>query len=105
MGSNRNKLLNLLEPLNWTLLAAEASPDINWVGIIGQPLIGQMWDILAGVTHQLITGGATVRSRYTTGCRHYHLSAEQVLIHDGARCLATPDLLDRCAEALLDSPV
>jgi 2-C-methyl-D-erythritol 4-phosphate cytidylyltransferase len=26
--------------------------------------------------------------------------AERVLIHDGARCLATPDLIDRCAAAL-----
>lgn len=26
--------------------------------------------------------------------------AEKVLIHDGARCLATPDLFNRCAEVL-----
>jgi 2-C-methyl-D-erythritol 4-phosphate cytidylyltransferase len=26
--------------------------------------------------------------------------ARQVLIHDGARCLATPDLFDRCAAAI-----
>jgi 2-C-methyl-D-erythritol 4-phosphate cytidylyltransferase len=28
--------------------------------------------------------------------------AKSVLIHDGARCLATPDLLDRCALAIAD---
>jgi 2-C-methyl-D-erythritol 4-phosphate cytidylyltransferase len=31
-------------------------------------------------------------------------AAERVLIHDGARCLATPQLLDRCATVLLDCP-
>jgi 2-C-methyl-D-erythritol 4-phosphate cytidylyltransferase len=30
--------------------------------------------------------------------------AQQVLIHDGARCLATPSLLDRCAIAIQKFP-
>ena len=39
MGSDRNKLLLTLlgKPLlAWTLLAAEASPKIQWIGIMGQ---------------------------------------------------------------------
>ena len=39
MGSNRNKLLLTLfgKPLlSWTLLAAETSQKIDWIGIIGQ---------------------------------------------------------------------
>jgi 2-C-methyl-D-erythritol 4-phosphate cytidylyltransferase len=28
--------------------------------------------------------------------------AERVLIHDGARCLATPNLLNACSEAIID---
>ena len=40
MGSDRNKLLlNLLDQplLAWTLLAAQKSVTVEWIGIIGQP--------------------------------------------------------------------
>ncbi|TAF39741.1 MAG: hypothetical protein EAZ68_12045 [Oscillatoriales cyanobacterium] len=40
MGSDRNKLLLTLQGkpiLAWTLLAAEKSVEITWIGIIGQP--------------------------------------------------------------------
>ena len=41
MGSDRNKLLlNLLDRplLAWTLLAAQKSVTIEWIGIMGQPI-------------------------------------------------------------------
>lgn len=109
MGSNRNKLLLNLrsQPLiTWTLLAAEASRYIKWVGIIAQPSDWlDLKAILAGLSLskpvQMIQGGATRQESVYNGLQALPEAAEQVLIHDGARCLATPDLLNRCAEAIL----
>ena len=109
MGSNRNKLLLTLlgKPLlAWTLIAAEASPDINWIGIISQPSDWEdIKDILAQVSLtkpvELISGGETRQESVYNGLQALPDNAERVLIHDGARCLATPDLFNRCGEALL----
>ncbi len=109
MGSHRNKLLLELwgQPvIAWTLLAAEQSAAVEWLGIIGQP---SDWPdftaILAGLKLtkpvQLIAGGATRQESVERGLQGLPAAAERVLIHDGARCLATPDLFDRCATALL----
>nr|WP_290227050.1 2-C-methyl-D-erythritol 4-phosphate cytidylyltransferase [Trichocoleus desertorum] len=108
MGSDRNKLLlTLLEKplLAWTLLAAEASRPIQWIGIVGQP---EDWpdfkEIIASVSLtkpiKLIQGGSTRQESVYNGLQALPPEADRVLIHDGARCLATPELLDRCAEAL-----
>lgn len=112
MGSNRNKLLLLLrsQPLiTWTLLAAEASQHISWIGIISQPVDWEDFQsILAQLKLtkpvQLIKGGSTRQESVYNGLQALPEAAEQVLIHDGARCLATPDLLDRCAEAINNCP-
>jgi 2-C-methyl-D-erythritol 4-phosphate cytidylyltransferase len=112
MGSQRNKLLLELwgQPvLAWTLLAAAQSPAVEWLGIIGQP---SDWpdfgEILANLKLpqpvQLIAGGATRQESVELGLQGLPVTAERVLIHDGARCLATPDLFDRCAAALLTCP-
>ena len=109
MGSDRNKLLLPLlgqSLLAWTLLAAERSPAITWVGIIGQP---EDWtDFKQAIallnlskTVQLIQGGATRQESVYRGLLGLPTNSERVLIHDGARCLATPQLFDRCAAALL----
>ena len=40
MGSERNKLLLTLRSkplLTWTIIAAQASQSIDWIGIIAQP--------------------------------------------------------------------
>ncbi|NER51848.1 MAG: 2-C-methyl-D-erythritol 4-phosphate cytidylyltransferase [Symploca sp. SIO1A3] len=108
MGSGRNKLLLKLlgKPLlAWTLLAAEAADDIDWIGIMGQP---DDWSdfksILAEVSLskpvQLIQGGETRQESVDNGLQGLPPEATRVLIHDGARCLATPQLLNRCAAAL-----
>lgn len=108
MGSDRNKLLLRLlgKPLlAWTLLAAEAADDISWIGIIGQ---SDDWSdfraILAEVSLskpvQLIQGGETRQESVYNGLQSLPPEAARVLIHDGARCLATPQLLNRCAAAL-----
>lgn len=112
MGSDRNKLLLTLrsQPLiYWTLLAAQSSRQISWIGIISQPTDWtDLKEILAGLTLtkpiQLIEGGATRQESVYNGLQALPPEAGQVLIHDGARCLATPDLLDRCAEAIQHCP-
>ncbi len=108
MGSDRNKLLSELlgKPLlAWTLLAAENSQSIEWIGIIGQPTdFADFKDILDRLNLvkpvELIVGGDTRQESVYNGLQALPKSAEKVLIHDGARCLATPELLDRCTAAL-----
>ena len=112
MGSERNKLLLTLlgKPLlAWTLLAAEEARDISWIGIMGQ--IADQPDFKAILAElsvskpvQLILGGETRQESVYNGLQALPVAAERVLIHDGARCLATPQLLERCAAALLDCP-
>jgi 2-C-methyl-D-erythritol 4-phosphate cytidylyltransferase len=108
MQSNRNKILLVLRShpiIAWTILAASASREISWIGIVSQPTD---WDdiktILASLNLkkpvELIAGGATRQESVYNGLLALPNDAKQVLIHDGARCLATPDLFDRCALAV-----
>lgn len=112
MGSDRNKLLLTLmgKPLlAWTLLAAEAASEITWIGIMGQPsdepdfenILAQL--SLSKPVH-LIQGGETRQESVYNGLQALPAEADRVLIHDGARCLATPQLLDRCAVVLKQCP-
>jgi len=109
MGANRNKLLLQVrsKPLiAWTLLAAEAASSISWIGIVSQP---PDWDdfksIIADLklkkTIALIPGGSTRQESVYNGLQALPINAEQVLIHDGARCLVTPNLFDACSDAIL----
>ncbi len=108
MGSERNKLLLSLQNrplLAWTLLAASASQEISWIGIIGQSLdFPDFKEILMSLNLskpiELIQGGDTRQESVYNGLQALPAQAQQVLIHDGARCLATPQLFDRCAQAL-----
>ncbi|HEY9908645.1 MAG TPA: 2-C-methyl-D-erythritol 4-phosphate cytidylyltransferase [Thermosynechococcaceae cyanobacterium] len=109
MGSDRNKLLLSLlgKPLlAWTLLAAKASRSIRWIGVIGQPEDFPDFKEIAvsvGMSKMvhLIPGGVTRQESVYRGLQGLPAVAERVLIHDGARCLVTPELLDRCAEEIL----
>ncbi|MGK7950525.1 MAG: 2-C-methyl-D-erythritol 4-phosphate cytidylyltransferase [Xenococcaceae cyanobacterium] len=108
MGSDRNKLLLNLESrpiLAWTLLAASASSEISWIGIIGQlldfPDFKEILDALSLTKPvELIEGGDTRQESVYNGLLALPDEAQRVLIHDGARCLATPELFDRCARVL-----
>jgi 2-C-methyl-D-erythritol 4-phosphate cytidylyltransferase len=108
MGSRHNKLrLTLLDQpiLAWTLLAAEAADSIHWIGLIGQPEDRVVWDaLLTGLKLskpvQLIVGGTTRQESVYNGLHALPSEATHVLIHDGARCLVTPELLNRCSHAL-----
>jgi 2-C-methyl-D-erythritol 4-phosphate cytidylyltransferase len=109
MKSSQNKLLLTLcnKPLiAWTLLAAEASVHINWIGLIAQPEeFPDFQKIIANLALTkpvfFIIGGETRQDSVYNGLQSLPITAKHVLIHDGARCLVTPDLFDRCAEAIL----
>jgi 2-C-methyl-D-erythritol 4-phosphate cytidylyltransferase len=108
MGSDRNKLLLDLmgRPLlAWTLLAAEAAAAIDWIGILGQSIDFHDFQALInplGLTKPtiLIQGGATRQESVYNGLQALPAAVDRVLIHDGARCLATPELFDHCAASL-----
>ncbi|MGB3614968.1 MAG: 2-C-methyl-D-erythritol 4-phosphate cytidylyltransferase [Elainellaceae cyanobacterium] len=108
MGSDRNKLLLPLmgqSVMAWTLQAADRCPDISWIGIISQsydwPDIKQLLDQLSLRTPLgIIQGGETRQESVYNGLKVLPDNAIHVLIHDGARCLATPALFTRCAQAL-----
>ncbi|MEA5471360.1 2-C-methyl-D-erythritol 4-phosphate cytidylyltransferase [Spirulina sp. 06S082] len=108
MGGDRNKLLLTLlgKPLlEWTLLAAKASKKIEWIGLLGQSYDFIAFEELLDRVNlakpvELIQGGTTRQESVYNGLQGLPEGAEGVLIHDGARCLATPELFDRCAIAL-----
>ncbi len=112
MGSQRNKLLLTLRGqsiMAWTLIAAEAAEAINWIGIIGQPIdFPDFKAILSQLSLtkpiELIQGGTTRQESVYNGLQALPEDADRVLIHDGARCLATPDLFNRCAATLQTCP-
>ena len=108
MGAERNKLLLEVAGrpvLAWTLDAALASASIRWIGIVGQPV--DQSDILQLVEAaqpqrpvQWIQGGETRQDSVCNGLAALPAEASAVLIHDGARCLVEPELIDRCAVAV-----
>lgn len=108
MGAERNKLLLEVAGrpvLAWTLEAALASASIRWIGIVGQPI--DQADILAMVEAAnpqkpvaWIQGGDTRQDSVCNGLAALPVDARSVLIHDGARCLVEPGLIDRCAAAV-----
>lgn len=106
MGATRNKLLLPLsgQPvLAWTLQAALAAETIHWIGIIGQEIDrSEILDLVGGAPKPVvwIAGGDTRQESVERGLAGLPTAAKHVLIHDGARCLATPDLFNRCAEAV-----
>ncbi len=110
MGAGINKvLLPLLDRplLAWTLAAIDRTTMITWVGLITsaasyeacQQLLAQ-YPCRCPV--QLLLGGATRQASVAQGLTHLPADCERVLIHDGARCLVSPDLMDRAALALRD---
>ncbi|MBH8552529.1 2-C-methyl-D-erythritol 4-phosphate cytidylyltransferase [Nostocaceae cyanobacterium CENA357] len=112
MGSNRNKLLLEVRSqpiIAWTLKAAAAASTIQWIGIISQP---SDWpdfkkilaDLKLTKPVELIIGGSTRQESVYNGLQALPAAAEQVLIHDGARCLVTPDLFNSCAQAIRQCP-
>lgn len=111
MGADRNKLLLPLlgEPvLAWTLQTIAQVSQVQGVCLVGQPT--DFADLLAiatpisqatGLAIELVAGGQTRQESVQCGLEALvGRQVKMVLIHDGARCLATPDLFARCAQAL-----
>ena len=108
MGGTRNKLLLQVRSqpiIAWTLKAAAAASTIKWIGIISQPVD---WPDFKAIVADLnvtkpvefIPGGLSRQESVYNGLQALPDTAEHVLIHDGARCLVTPDLLNSCAQAI-----
>lgn len=108
MGAPVNKLF--IEVWNkpilaWTLLVAEQAVSVEWIGLIIQP---EEKETIEAILHQypvhkpiaLISGGATRQESVYRGLLALPTGTEKVLIHDGARCLVTDELLDRCSHTL-----
>jgi 2-C-methyl-D-erythritol 4-phosphate cytidylyltransferase len=107
MGAERNKLLLPVAGrpvLAWTLQAALASSVIRWIGIVGQPVDRVAIEALVAAAAPdrpvvWIEGGDTRQDSVCNGLAALPTAAEAVLIHDGARCLVEPELIERCAAA------
>jgi 2-C-methyl-D-erythritol 4-phosphate cytidylyltransferase len=106
MGATRNKLLLPLsgQPvLAWTLKAALEAKSIHWIGIIGQELDrSEILALAEGAPKPIawIAGGDSRQESVERGLAGLPDQAQHVLIHDGARCLASPDLFNRCSDAV-----
>ena len=106
MGATRNKLLLPLsgQPvLAWTLQAAFEAETIDWIGIIGQEIDrSAILALVEGAPKPVawIAGGDSRQESVERGLAGLPDQAQHVLIHDGARCLASPDLFDRCSDAV-----
>ncbi|MEO1068099.1 MAG: 2-C-methyl-D-erythritol 4-phosphate cytidylyltransferase [Cyanobacteria bacterium J06638_6] len=112
MGADRNKVLIDLvgQPIiAWTLQAAARADAIIWMGIICQEQDRPELEAIVrslGLTKPVdfIIGGNSRQQSVYNGLQALPAAASRVLIHDGARCLATPDLFNRCAAALETAP-
>ena len=106
MKAGKNKLLIQLggeSILYWTLKSVFSSKLISWVGIIGQPLDKfKMLESIKEFSDKIfwINGGDTRQKSVENGLNNLPPDAEKVLIHDGARCLVNPELIDKCSLAL-----
>lgn len=108
MGAAGNKLLLEVAGrpvLAWTLDAALACEAIRWIGIVGQPVDADPIAAIVAAAQpdrpvEWILGGDTRQESVSRGLAALPDGAEGVLIHDGARCLVEPELLERCVEAV-----
>ncbi len=112
MGADRNKvLLDLLgQPIiAWTLQAAAQAKTVVWIGLICQPCDRPALEAITAALNlpkplAFINGGTSRQESVYNGLQSLPATASRVLIHDGARCLATPELFDRCSVALDSCP-
>jgi len=113
MGADRNKLLLPLAGrpvLAWTLEAALACSAICWIGVVGQADDAEAIDAIVAAARpdrpvQWILGGDTRQDSVSRGLEALPAEAEAVLIHDGARPLVEPALLERCVVVLAEAMV
>ena len=102
MKAGKNKLLVDLEGeslIYWTIKSVFSASLVSWVGIIGQPKDKKT--LLNSIKHfsnrvVWINGGETRQESVFNGLKALPSNAEKVLIHDGARCLINPELINKC---------
>ena len=110
MKAGKNKLLIDLEGeslIYWTLKSVFSATSINWVGIIGQPKDKELLlNSAKNFAHNVhwINGGNTRQESVFNGLNALPKDAEKVLIHDGARCLINPELIDPVSYTHLTLP-
>ena len=103
MKAGKNKLLLNLNGesiLYWTLKSVFLSEKVSWVGVIGQPqdrsaIMNSIKEFSSRINW--ITGGTTRQESVRNGLNNLPNNATKVLIHDGARCLIKPELIDKCS--------
>ncbi len=115
MGAAGNKLLLPVAGrpvLAWTLEAALAAAAISWIGVIGQAVDEAAIAALVAEASanrpgsapvQWILGGDSRQDSVRLGLAALPDDAELVLIHDGARALVEPELLEACGAALREA--
>ena len=102
MKAGKNKLLINLNGesiLYWTLKSVFLSKKVSWVGIIGQPHDrSEIMNSIKEFSDKInwINGGNTRQESVRNGVNNLPKNAIKVLIHDGARCLINPELIDKC---------
>ena len=106
MQAGKNKLLLNLNGesiLYWTLRSVLLSEKVSWVGIIGQPQDKcSIMNSIKEFSNKInwVNGGNTRQESVRNGLNKLPINAKKVLIHDGARCLIKPKLIDKCSEVL-----
>ena len=106
MKAGKNKLLIELEGeslIYWTLKSVFSASSTSWVGIIGQPKDKELlFKSAKHFAHKVkwIRGGDTRQESVFNGLNALPKDAEKVLIHDGARCLINPELIEKCVKQL-----
>ena len=106
MKAGKNKLLLELNGeslLYWTLKSVFLSKKISWVAIIGQPY--DKSEIMCSIKEfsskvNWINGGDSRQESVNNGLNNLPDNAKKVIIHDGARCLIKPELIDQCCQEL-----
>ena len=107
MGASCNKLLLEISGrsiINWTFNAVQEAKSIQWIGIVGRPSDKDLiMPMTSGSSKKVewINGGKTRQESVQLGLSALPADAEHVLIHDGARCLVTPELIDKCSSMVL----
>ena len=109
MKAGKNKLLIELEGeslIYWTIKSVFSANLVSWVGIIGQPNDKkEILNSLKNFSNEVawINGGETRQESVFNGLNSLPSNAEKVLIHDGARCLINPDLINKCTLELKEN--
>ena len=107
MGADCNKLLLPLAGrpvLAWTLDAVMRADSLDWIGIVGQPIDKDaIMSLVEGAPNNVswVNGGMTRQESVECGLGALPKDAKHILIHDGARCMVEPELINRCAQAVL----